>query len=219
MGGMDLIAQIAASGTVAFFGGPPPAPLPDGPFWERWLLEEPLWTAVALAVGGVVVFMILNRAGQARQGLIAAGAGLVLAAGVFVLASLVTTDREQLRNATGALVTAVAKADAAAAGELLAPEVRLRPPAVVGRASMGRDQILAFVGNEMRGTYRIENYRVLQTQAALGGPTAGVTQTYVRVSPEQTRAPTFSWWRLAWRKGSDGRWLVTDIEPISADAR
>src|SRR5690606_37750541 len=81
MGGMDLIAQIAASGTVAFFGGPPPAPLPDGPFWERWLLEEPLWTAVALAVGGVVVFMILNRAGQARQGLIAAGAGLVLAAG------------------------------------------------------------------------------------------------------------------------------------------
>lgn len=220
MQGFGQIAQIATGAAdLAFFGGPPPAPLPQGPFWERWFFEAPLWPAVALAVAGAVAFFVLNQAGQGRRGIMAAAGGLVAAAAVFGLAAAVTTERERLRESTEALVTAVAKGDAAAAGEHLAAEVRLRPPPVVPRGSMNRDQILAFVGGEMRGAYRIENYRVLQTQATLSGPESGTTQTYVRVTPEQTRAPTFSWWRLAWRRGADGRWLVTDIEPISADDR
>ena len=84
---------------------------------------------------------------------------------------------------------------------------------------MGRDEILSFVGGEMRGAFKIGNYRVLETQAAVTGPNAAVTQTYVRVTPEQTGGPTFSWWRLDWRRDPDGRWRVTHIEPINADDR
>lgn len=222
MSHLVFLAQLSGvsggGGLSGLLGGPPPAPLPAGPVWERWLFEEPLWPGLALAMVGVAAFVVLNQSGQARRGIVAAGVLLAAAAGIFAIAAAVTTDRERLRGATGSLVAAVAHADAAAVGEHLASDVRLRAP-VLGRNGMDRDQILAFVSSEMTGLYKVENYRVLQTQATLDGPDMGRTHTHVRVTPDRTGGFVFSWWRLDWRRDADGCWRVTHIEPLTVEDR
>jgi hypothetical protein len=36
----------------------------------------------------------------------------------------------------------------------------------------------------------------------------------VRVVPERYEVPNASWWRVEWRRSPDGRWRVTEIQPL-----
>ena len=207
---MVTISTLGQSGG-GLFGTPPP-PLPDPPAWERWLLEAPLSPAAALLLAAFLAFYLMKQSGKRRQGAVTATALAIAAVAVFIVGSAVTTPREAVTARTHALVDAVARADSAAAADLLAADLAVRPVAHV--PPMNRDAVLAFIDTQMKGQYKVENYRVMQVQAATGGPNLARTQTHVRITPESYGAPVFTWWRLDWRKDEDSRWRVIAIEAV-----
>jgi hypothetical protein len=187
---------------------PDPAPLPADPLWERWLLESPWPAAGLLALAGVVAFAVLNRrarAGAAAGSLVAA---ILAGAGVILLARFITTDRETLRARSASLVAAVASRDQALVGSLLAPTARL---AKWPLALTGRDAIVDRVGS----VPAIHEWALLEAQASLDGPAVARTQIKLRITPDQTRAPNLSWWRLDWQRDAQGHWVVIQIEPLA----
>src|SRR5262245_3222985 len=97
---------------LAQFGRPPAIkPLPSPPFLEHYLLEDPIPLALILLGAAVVTLFVLNRKGKLRRG-VAIGAALALAAaGVWALASIVSTNRERAADATDRLVGAAARVD------------------------------------------------------------------------------------------------------------
>ncbi|MDX2016295.1 MAG: hypothetical protein SFY95_01490 [Planctomycetota bacterium] len=187
---------------------PDPAPLPTGPLWERWLLESPWPTAGLLVLAGLVAFALLNRAGRAGAAIASALTALALGAGVIVLANIVTTEREALRARSFSIVAAVAARDQALVGTLLAPNARLTKWPL---ALTGRDAIVERVGS----VPAIHEWALLEAQASLDGPAVGRTQIKLRITPDQTRAPNLSWWRLDWQRDAQGQWVVIQIEPLA----
>jgi hypothetical protein len=194
-------------------------PLPAPPLWERALLEQPGYLALFLLLAGIVVFILLNQRGKPRQGA-AAATGLVLASiGVMLLGMMVQTEREQMADATRTLVDVTARNDTAALGEMLAPDARLfagmpiPEVAAVPSAGLDRDGILRAVNTALTRE-PLKEARVTRVQAERLSPGAGRTQATVRVVVERYAVPNTSVWRLNWRRSSDGRWRITQIEPV-----
>ena len=80
-------------------------PITDPPFIEHLLLEQPWPLAVVVIVIGVILFIVARRSGK-RPLYYVALASAVLAPLLFVLSSMVTTDREHLMDQTTQLVHA-----------------------------------------------------------------------------------------------------------------
>ncbi|MEX0876423.1 MAG: hypothetical protein WD114_03095, partial [Phycisphaerales bacterium] len=71
--------------------------LPQPGFIDQWFLETSIVPAAILIGLGLLVFFVLRNTQLTRKvGLPALIAALVLAAGVYLMGSLVVTDREQL---------------------------------------------------------------------------------------------------------------------------
>ena len=81
--------------------------LPKTPLLEHWLFESPTLLTGLLVVLGVVALIAALRRKKKLAPLIGAVVLFVLAAGVYVTAGLVTTDREVLMGRTAELVGAV----------------------------------------------------------------------------------------------------------------
>lgn len=206
---------------------PPPAkvpPLPSPPLLPRLFLEQPTPLAVALVIATIVSMAVLNRRGKAVQGTVAAAFGVLVAA-VIILATAVQTDRERIAAATEDLVNAAAAVDQTALDRMLAPDVRLLAQARINEqvqregpklTDSGWDKatILAQADEYLKGPFKVSSAAVLETQALLDGPTSGRTQVRVRAVPEIYNFPVITWWRVTWRKGSDGQWQAIAIEPL-----
>jgi hypothetical protein len=200
----------------------PPSPLPSPPIIERLLFEQP-W-GPALLIAGCAAGVWFFAKGKLRAPI--AAALLVLAAGLVVMAHLVHTDRERMTQATNDLVDAVASADVAAIDRLLAPDARAYsryhiPGYSGGQTGMDKGEILAQVPVVIRAN-PISEHRVQELQAQSRGPGVGTTQALIKivVRAEQLgqEIPVQSWWRLDWRRDSDGLWRATAIEPVSIPA-
>lgn len=194
----------------------PVPPLPGPPLWERLLLEEPVYLAGALGLAAIVAFVILNQRARLRTGAVAAVVLLLAAAGVMVLGTTVRTEREAMAESTASLVDAVARVDTAALDQLLASDVMLVsdfhiPELPIASPGLGKNAILAAVGVTMR-RYPVKEHRILATQAQSTGPGIGRTQVRVRVVVEGI--PHTSWWKVDWRRGTDGRWRAIAIRPL-----
>jgi hypothetical protein len=188
--------------------------LPKPPAFERFVFEQPLLPAVALAVLGVVVLVALRNAGKGKAGL-GVCAGLVVgAAGLLAAGAMVETDRERLLAAQDAVVAAVADADTGALETLLADDVRLRAPRLrLIRSGLGKPGILTTVRTTTGGAYPVRDFGIIERQGVLDGPNAARTQIHLRVESEAAGG-TFAWFRLAWRRDAGGAWRVLEIEPL-----
>lgn len=190
---------------------PPQLPeVPKPAVWSVWLLEQPMWPAVALAVVGLVVAWVLLGRGKAAHAGIAALAGLVLGGGVFVLGSAITTDRERLVEATAELVDVVARSDGPATRALLDDSARLyymRAP-----AGLDADQIEQLVANPPYGL--VTSHTIKETRGGVDDRGVGRILVRVLVEVEGWNAPVPAWLRVDWRieDGTPPRVLV--IEPI-----
>lgn len=210
-------AAPAALGRQGGFGAlepPAPAPLPGAPALEHLLLENPWPLAVVGLAGGVAAWVVLRQRGRERGAWTAGGALWVASSAVVTLAWLVETSRERVSAATMALVGRAARAEAEGVGELLAPDAVLFPPG--GGGSIGRDAIIARVRDDLGGRWKLREWAVLETQASASGDTAR-SQVKVRATAEAGGFPTFSWWRIGWRR-EGGAWRVIAIEPASVSA-
>lgn len=213
-----LLAQGAAANPDAAGVGRLPSP----PWIESTLFESPWTGMVVLGAAGAVLFWWFNRMQQGRTGAIVLGAALAAAAGLFLTARFVTTERERLMNLTETLVATVAKADVDRLPSLLAPDVRVM---IFGRDRGFTAQSLPrWVDNMMRpgtGMYAIRDYSVGEIAATIDGPNVARTQCRVRVTAESYPITSGSWWRITWRKdgagaGSDA-WKVTQIDVLQLD--
>lgn len=200
------LAQIGS-----YFGQDIP-PLPEPSFVQRTLFEQPTLPAIALAVLAFVAMIALRSAGRPKEGLIALGAGLLIAVALLATGRLIQTDRERLLIAQDALVLAVATADIDGLGSRLEPDARLRGLPAIGTAG-SRDGILSLVASTTGGPYRVRDYGIVKRQAVIDGPNTARTQAYIRVEPEATGTPTFAWFRMVWRLTPDG-WRAVEIEPL-----
>ena len=190
------------------------APLPEAPLLDRLLFEQPLMLGAGLLLAGLVAVVALRNANKMKAGILALGVAVVLTAGVFATASMVTTDREALLELQDDLVRAVAEADIDALDQLLARDARM-PSVSISLLSGGlsRERILSVVASTTGGAYPVSDHAILDRQAVVDGPNAARTQVHARVE-SGGGAPTLTWFRIAWRLDPEAGWQAVEIEPL-----
>ncbi len=210
---MKVLAQI--------FAQPPPR-LPGPPMVEHALFENPLPVIGGLVGAAVIGAYLFNARGRVKSAA-AVGAGLVvLAAAIWLLAGAVRTDREAIKEATVALVDAVARVDEPAMRRILAEDARLFAGGSLAEVAtpaggLDREQTIGRVRATLGGQYRLAEHRASGVQAAITGPGAARSQCRVRVVVEGWNFANNSYWRLDWRRDSGGAWRAYAVTPVSID--
>ncbi|MEQ8769058.1 MAG: hypothetical protein RIB60_00960 [Phycisphaerales bacterium] len=212
-----LLALAAAAPTALAQGlsdlGPDLPPLPEPPFHEHYLFENPWPAAAALVLIALTAAFALNRAGRGKPALITLLAGVVLTGCVIASGMLIRTDRERVADACRTLVAATSDADGAALRRMLHENVR----ATSSFASpTGREQVVSIVERQLP-TAGIRNARVPEVNAALSGIDMATTQ--VRVVADTEYGSPGSWWRVDWIRDPNAPadhptegWRATHIE-------
>lgn len=203
--GLDLLRE-ALPRVLAFQAAPPRLPSPGQ--LQHWLFERPATSAVVLLAFALILLALFNRRNQLRRGTLIAGGVGVLAAGVFALGTFVTTDRERVLAASERFVLAAGAGDDATVDALLSDRMSVR---VGGAATTwGRDWVLDSV-RRLGETFRFDTFEYRSAQGVTDGPTSARTQFRV-VAAGQGLGQAITWWRISWRKGTDGDWRIEDLD-------
>ncbi len=185
-------------------------PLPQPPFFQHWVLEQPIATAGVLVLLAIVCFFVMHAAPKLGKVRLPVAGGLaLLAIGVYALGSTIVTDRELLQQRSRALVQAVANRDAGSLRSMLDERCALRS---IFASVDGADRIVDLAITKNPGV--VSSAEVKQVNAGLLGPQVATTQ--IRVRTRGAMVPSLSWWRVDWQRpdpNSDA-WVVTHIEPI-----
>ncbi len=177
-----------------------------------WLLEQPLAASLAIALAGIVAATLLRRREQAKLAIPVGAALIVLAIGVYVLGTLIVTDREQIQSGSTAFVEAAVDGDLEALDELILEAAGL---AASGSTvdDKGRERIKNLSQVQAQAEL-IESWRVSRLQATIDGANIGTTLFRVRATPRDGRL-TISWWRLNWRRDASGVWRIGTIDCLA----
>lgn len=192
-----------------------PALIPYG------LFENPVPLAAFLVAAAIIAAYLVNRKGRVRQAGLAAGACFAAAAGVVVMATLVTTRRETAMAATQDLVAAVATIDEAGMRRLLADDARLVVSSPIERVSapapgLDRDRTISLVRDQL-SRYPIREHHVRSVSAEVRRGNTIRSQCRVRVVVEGEALAHNSWWRMIWRVEDDGACRAIEVRPYSLD--
>jgi ketosteroid isomerase-like protein len=196
---------------LAQFFSSPPAPLPGPGFLERFVLDSPVVLMLVLFLGALVALMVCRGLGKPRRGMVIALAFVVMAAGAWMAASLIETDREAIKRGSRELIAAVATVDTAALDRLMADNVVMRYR--YSRGDIGKAEIVSHVERYLGREHPIKSHAVLHSEAVLEGERVGRSQIQVQATAQRGESLT-SWWRLDWAKDASGRWRVTRISPL-----
>lgn len=196
-------------------GGPLDAPrldpLPEAPAWQSLLFEKPLPLVVACVGLGLVVAWAFRRT-HPRRAMLAAGTGVILGAAFTALAASVHTEREHLASATLRLVDAVVEPDAQKLRPMFALDVQAEGPGFMLR---GRDELADWLDTQMRGDFRVTEWKVLELRSGVDSPQVARTQARVRVQPERSRSPVIVWMHMDWYRPRAGEaWQLRGVRPV-----
>lgn len=206
---LDILGPIAPTLASA------PPPLPPSPALERWLFERPVVLGFFLAAFAVAAFLVLNRRGDAKRGVLAGLVLLVLAIAVVATGLGVETRRERLIRLSNEFVDAVVEGDAPAATGLLADDlvVALGSTPIPGGAGLARRAIETFGEN-----VSVSEYIVTDESAAVGkGTNSGASQFLVRATSDL--GPGTAWVRLNWRYDPSDDWTIYLIEVLRVNGQ
>lgn len=186
------------------------------PQFEQYVLVSP-WPLVALLIAaGIVGFFVLNRLGKpARLSVGALALGVLLGVGIALAAALVTTTRERIMIQTRAFIDAAARADAATADPLLAPDFELRGLGNV--KAMDRARLLSIIEKDMAARWAVKEHSISTLRSIADLPNTARSQVQVSVTPREFPYPMSSWWLLRWRMEPNGVWRMTSMEPQQID--
>lgn len=212
--GAPVLAQ-SGKGALSFLDVPDPAPLPKPPLLSHLLFENPLPVTLVLVVLGLVLYVVLNARARFKQGLILAGACVLMAGGVWILAAIVQTDQEKMRQTARDLVDAVTRVDVGTVDRLLTSDARLSGVPMLGE--MGKPAILSAISGNLGpgGGYEVAEHSIQEMQSVIDGPLSGRVQLRVRVEVRQMGYPNVSWWGLGLARGTDGTWKVVGIRALA----
>lgn len=183
------------------------------PFFERWVLEQPIPLAVVLAAAAAVVMAALVRRGRGRAGAVAAGVLLVLAGGVLLLGYVVRTPRERLADLTVEFVQRCFASDRAGVSE------RVDSGLIVASAGeaftrFAKAELVALVGNFH--ALRVRDWRGRGMGAAMEAPDLGRTRFTLRVRTDFLGdQPMPSTWEFTWRRSGEGEWRLIRLECLT----
>jgi hypothetical protein len=199
-----------AQGARSWLEVPEPRPLPDPPFLQHLLLEQPWPVVAALAGVAVIAFFWLRSRGSVKQAALAGAGVLALAAGAWLLADQTTTSREAATSAVRDLVRGVAEADVAALDRRLAGNVIAEYSGITLPVNKGA--ILALVSRQFAsgGVYRVKDWGIEEVQADVARPGFAQALVKVRVVSEMSGFPVRSWWAIDLRE-EGGEWRAEAI--------
>lgn len=200
------------SAIVVPFHVPPPS-LGVASLFDRFLFENPWPLIGALVLAGAIGFTILNRKARITPALASIAAALLLSVGVWLAARIVTTDREQVRDLTVALVDATARVDESTLAPMLANDLTLylKVGTITSDTSLDRAATLAQVRRSLGGLYKLKDWRVTTNEVTTSGTQAS-SRLSVSVTTEVYAIPHRSTWRVDWRREPDNTWRVFAIE-------
>lgn len=203
--------------------GPDEGALPaltETPLLEHWLYESPTLPAGLLALLAALAIFFTLKQPKKLVGILIAGVLLAAAAGLFLTARSVTTQREMLSERSARLVEAVARVDFPAVRALVRPDVRLGPSDNADGLARSIPRISGILPLEGVMALRLReegafigSHQVLETRAGMDAPNMGRTLVRVRVRGPSGELLGHSWWELEW-KLSGGDWLASRIEAI-----
>ncbi len=183
--------------------------LADPPILPYLVLEEPWMLMLTLAGVGVVLWVIGGQ--RASRRLRWASLGLIASSGgVYVLATVVQTDRERLITATQSLVEATAPLDASTIRSRLGPHATLSGPD--GDPWLPAGELLDELESALR-RYEVEEHRIASVGAE-AGDRVGRSVLDLRTTMEDSvyaGLPVRTVWVLTWTREPDGRWRVSDL--------
>lgn len=194
---------------------PDPPPLPAPPLLERLAFEQPWPVTLALLAAGLGAYLVLNARGRPGRGGAIAGLLAILAGAHVITAVLIRTARERMIDVASRLVDRVATGDADGVALILLDDARLEATRYF--AQLDRDQILARVSAQFGtgGGYQAHEHDIVEITASRDGSGVGRVLLKVRVVPEASRVPVFSWWQLDTRAEQPDQWRVRGITLIS----
>lgn len=188
-----------------------PPPLAQPLSLNVLLFEQP-WIFMACALAASFLACLwFKRRGNAATGLAILTGGIALAGLLFLVASVVITDRERVASGMRELLRTTARVDTDGLAKLLAPQAKLyyfKSP-----AGLDREGILAAVRSDLGQTYRVKDWGIQELQIAPGAENTMHTQMRVRVTPEAWNFPHVSWWAVDWQRQGEV-WKVAQIRAL-----
>lgn len=173
----------------------------------QMFLENP-WPAVIALVGVSAVLRLVGKRQGEKRLVLAGWIALVLGLGVYLLATLVDTDRETLIARTHMLVKATSPADEAALADLIADRAVLLGP----DGNFFDDLTAGFIARELR-EHDVQENALRAVDAISNRPGQGVST--MDVSSRLNGYPMRTEWELAWQNSDDGTWRLTSMKWLS----
>ncbi|MDQ7013136.1 MAG: hypothetical protein Q9O74_04485 [Planctomycetota bacterium] len=215
-----LPAPKAALAQLELFQPPPDLPgLADPPLVQHALFENPVPLVILALLVALAAYAVAARLDRRKVGLGVAGGAILLGAAGVLLAGLVQTDRESVRQRTRETIAAIAEADTRTLDTIFDPGVRLYYNGLNVGWNSGR--ILSFVETYLLPgrQYQLESHRVRDVQSQIGpGKYTARTRATVVVTPVGTGAPTQVICLMTWRQAPDRSgpesWTLTEIQPL-----
>lgn len=198
-------------------------PLPSPPALVHYVLETPWLVLGAVVLSGIVALVVLNQRNKAKLGLVVLALSLVFAAAIFLVSTLVTTERERLDTRTRELISLTSTAELGALRSVLSEQIQVRLGGVTFRS--GRDAVLSDVDRLLAKQYPISSIDITHVQCVIDGPNVARSQVRVRAtsSAAMYNAPAGSWWLIDWRRDLDsagqgtGEWRASGINMLQLD--
>ena len=184
---------------------------PSGPALDWWLFEQPIPTVLVLIASGIIGAYVLRQQGRGRDMKWALIGSVVLSAGVVLLASMVTTDRELLRRGTSGFVEAIISGDRAGARGLLDQDALLAAAGV--EFESGGDEIAAYAD---LAEQNVDTYNLRTVSTSIDGKNTGRTRFDITLGSDGI--PTTMGVELGWRR-LGGAWLIVRAECVQINNR
>jgi hypothetical protein len=189
-------------------------PVEQAPFWQKLLLEQPLPLVVALGVGGLVILWAGFQRRQ-RRVMLTGAVAVGLAAGLWLVALVVATPREQVHERTRLLLERAAPTGEPAEVDIDALRQLFTSGAVLLHPTRGHGiPVTELLDAAARfGTLsRIDRHRLSAFSGGLRPD--GQVSSVIDVTSfgGQVGVPRPTRWRLTWRLGDDGAWRISRVE-------
>lgn len=194
---------------------PDPPPLPKGSLIDHYVFESPAAAIALVLLAGLVIWVKFRHTDRSKRGTAAVVLGVATATALGVLASVVTTNAERLRETTARLVADAIQGQSDAVGGVLHEECVLTEP--FSRDEMDRERILRGV-RERLPTLGIAEHAILQARTHTPNDRFGKVQIKIRVNVKGAGIH-FSWWELEYECDASGNWRVIRIKPLSMSGR
>ncbi len=175
----------------------------------RYLFEQP-WPLIVVLACVAAALLISGLRRRQRSPVVAAGVLLAAAVGVFITATLVTTDREVVERLTQRVLDATAPVDTATLQQLIRPDAAVRLPNGI-TLTLLHPLPLELVDAVERFEVTQQTMRSLDVEVTRPG--VALAHLTVRTNTEHggARAMNTSW-LLTWQKVDQEHWQIQDVQ-------